>query len=232
MDFLESIGLGDADVLEGFHGDVALADVGGEIAAGEVLDFFGDEAGGDDAEGGEGEGDEGEFPVDDEHDAEQEEDGARFLDQVGETELEEVVEGGAVGFDPGDQFAGGGFLEEIEREGADFAEGVDFDVIGDALAAPGHEIAAAVAEDAAEDDGERDEEKAAEALFPIESAALEGKPRIDEDVEFLLEGCAPSALREWTHGTFACPLFAALGFAALFDDLLDLGGLVEAMTRM
>jgi hypothetical protein len=98
VDVFERIGLGDADVLERFHGDAGLADVGGEIPASEFLDFFGDQPGGDDAERREGEGDEGEFPVDEEHDAEREDDGARFLDQVGEAELEEIVEG-AVGLD-------------------------------------------------------------------------------------------------------------------------------------
>ena len=110
------------------------------------LIFLRDDARGDDAERREGERDEREFPVDAEHDAEHEEDGARFLDEVGEAELEEVVEGGAVGLDAADELAGGGLLEEIEREGADLAEGVALDVVGDALAAPGQEVAAAVAE--------------------------------------------------------------------------------------
>ena len=64
--------------------------------------------------------------------------------------LQEVVERGAVGLDAADEFVGRGFLEVIERERADLAEGVALDVVGDALAAPGEEIAAAVAEHAAQ----------------------------------------------------------------------------------
>ena len=52
------------------------------------------------------------------------------------------------------------FLEEIERKGADLAKGRPlFDIVGDAQAAPGEKIAAAVTEGATQDNGERDKQK-------------------------------------------------------------------------
>ncbi len=222
---LQGISLGDADVLERFHGDAGLADVGGKIASGEFLDFFGDLTGWQNAEGCEGQGDDGEFPVDEEHKAKTEKNSARFLDQIRHAELEEVVQGRAVAFDPGDELAGGGFLEEIERERTDLAEGIVFDRVGDALAAPGHEIAAAVTEKSAQDDREGYEQKTADAPLPVERLVLDRQPGVDQDVQFLFDGGGLS-LQPVDDDVFPLHFFG-FGLAALFGDLLDVCGVVE-----
>jgi len=188
VNFFQRVGLGDADVLERFHGDVSLANIGGEVTASQFLDFSGDEAGGNDTEGKEGEGNKREFPVDEKHHAENTDDGDRFLDEVGEAEFEKVVEVGTISFNAGDEFAGGCAMKVIERERTDLAKGISFDVIGDALAAPGEEVTAAVSENTAQDDTERYEKQAAEALFPIERTIFQGKPWVNDDVELFLEG--------------------------------------------
>ena len=73
VNFLQRVGLGDANILERFDRDVSLADAGRKILAPERLDFPGDHAGWDDAKRREGERNEAEFPIDDEHRDEQKE---------------------------------------------------------------------------------------------------------------------------------------------------------------
>ena len=72
---------------------------------------------------------------------------------------------------------------------------------------------------------------AAEDLFPVEGAILQGEPGVDEDVEIALDG-GGLGLEAFEGGAFLGGLLAvALGLelAGLFGDLLDVGGVVEAV---
>jgi hypothetical protein len=152
-------------------------------------------------------------------------DGGGFLDQIGKPELEEIVEGGAVGLNAVDQLPAGIFLEEIERERVHFAEGVVLDRVGDALAAPGHEVAAAVAEHAAEEDGRGNKKESAEAALPVEGLSFDRQPGIDEHIEIFLEEVRLGF--ETMHDDVLSFLFFGLNFASFLRDLLHVRRVVQ-----
>ena len=124
-----------------------------------------------------------------------------------------------------DQLIGRGALEKIERERTDLAERIGLHVVGDPHAAPGQKITAAVAEQAAEDDGHRNEKQAAENPLPIERLALDRKPGIDQDIELLLEDFF-LRLERVDRGAFALLLLRLLD-EALLRHLLDMRRIVE-----
>ena len=152
------------------------------------------------------------------------EDGAGFLDQIGQAELEEVVERGAVGLDAVDEFAGGVPWKKSSESELTLRKASYFTSLVMRWPLQAMQVAAAIAEQAAQENGERDEQKAAQALLPVQRPALERQPGVDGHIEFLLGSAVSSWLSsEWTAGRFRRRPFALLHRAALLRDVLQHG---------